>query len=134
MTSLCRALLMIVLVLCFFQSQAQFPLGNEAAATSNLRKKIFLVKGDSLQLDTLSIIPTSFSIKNIPDSTYRLDFVRAKLYWKARPMQDSIQVEYRVFPFLLNSLVERMPYDSVRKKYYVTPFEFNRGLQYTTVE
>lgn len=131
MTSLCRAFLIIILILCFFQSQAQFPLGNEAAVTSNLRKKILLVKGDSLQLDTLSIIPSGFVIKNISDSAYRLDFVRAILYWKARPLQDSIEIEYRVFPFLLNSLVERMPYDSVRKKYYVTPFEFNRGLSET---
>lgn len=131
MTSLCRAFLIINLILCFLQSQAQFPAGADAGVTSNLRHKILRVQGDSLKLDTLSIIPSSFKVSGLADSSYRLDFVRAILYFRSIPLRDSVEVEYRVFPFLLNSLVERFPYDSVRKKYYVTPFEFNRGLNET---
>ncbi len=128
MTSLCRLFFTLALAFSSLCSLAQFPVDNFKLPASNLRQKKLITRGDSLQLDTLSIIASSFKIKNVSDSAYRLDFVRAILYWKIRPIPETIEVEYRVFPFLLNSLVERMPYDSVRKKYYVTPFEFNRGL------
>ncbi len=131
MTFFCRASLTLVLALSSFLSQAQFPFGKNAPPTSNLRHRIIKTQGDSLKLDTLSIISTSFKINGVSDSAYKLDFVRAILYWKIKPIPETIEVEYRVFPFLLNSLVERFPYDSVRKKYYVTPFEFNRGLTET---
>jgi hypothetical protein len=74
-------------------------------------------------LDTLSIIPNSFSISNIPDSTYRLDYVRAILYWKLKPSTDTVLVTYRVFPFKLNAVTQRMSFDSVVKYTVFKPYE-----------
>jgi hypothetical protein len=46
-------------------------------ATSNLRVKQWVINADSTILDTLSIIPNTFSVHNLPDSLYRLDYVNA---------------------------------------------------------
>jgi hypothetical protein len=59
---------------------------------------------------------------------YRLDFVKAMLYWKKKPSLDSILITYRVFPFQLNPVAQRMSFDSVVNNFYVAPFEFNNGL------
>ncbi|HRG93949.1 MAG TPA: hypothetical protein PLZ10_13425, partial [Chitinophagaceae bacterium] len=85
------------------------------------------VRGDSTCLDTLSIIPGSVQIKDIIAADYRIDLVNAILIWNRKPATDSIQISYRVFPFKLNAVTSRMAYDSVKTKFYVTPFEFNDG-------
>jgi len=79
-------------------------------------------------LDTLSIIPGTFAVKNIPATQYRLDFVKAILYWKQKPAADSMLLSYRVFSFRLNAAAQHLQYDSVKNNFYVKPFEFNAGL------
>ncbi|MEI6945714.1 hypothetical protein V9K67_00840 [Paraflavisolibacter sp. H34] len=81
---------------------------------SNFRAKAVPVQ-DSLVLDTLSIIPQTFVINGLADSTWRLDFVRAVLYWNHRPPTDTVSLSYRVFPFRLNSVVQRLRYDSIAR-------------------
>lgn len=103
---------------------AQMPSG---APSSNLRQKAIAIKADSLLLDSLSIVPNTLQLQNIPDSLYRLDFVRSILYWKHRPSQDSVHLQYRVFPYRLNSLVQRLDYDSVKNNIAFAPFEFNNN-------
>jgi len=76
----------------------------------------------------MSIVPNSFSIKDIPASDYRLDFVKAVLHWKKRPTADSVIITYRVFPFQLNAAVQRMRYDSVMNNFYIKPYEFYSGV------
>src|SRR5205823_2433010 len=66
--------------------------------------------------------------KDITAADYRLDYVKAILYWKKKPATETVSITYRVFPFQLNSVVQRMRYDSVMKNFYVKPFEFNNGL------
>ncbi len=104
---------------------AQSPL--VSANTSNLRQRVFKVNSDSLLLDTVSIVPNSFSVAYIAAADYRLDYVKAILYWKKRPAADSITVTYRVFPFRLSASTQRLRYDSVLSKFYVAPFQFNNG-------
>lgn len=120
-------ILVILLAAAALPAYAQLPY--QVRPVSNLRIRTVAVAADSLLLDSLSIIPQTFSIANIPDSTYRLDFVRAILYWKTRPAMDSVQLRYRVFPYQLNSLVQRQNYDSIRDKMYLQPFEFNNPRQ-----
>jgi len=84
-------------------------------------------QADSLQLDSVSILPTTFFIKNIESSFYRLDFVNAKLHWNKKPATDSVVIQYRVFPFNLTASKQRISYDSVVNFFYVKPFVFNDG-------
>jgi hypothetical protein len=121
-----RLILSLALFLCtVFTSKAQQPAAQ--VSRSNLRTKTIQVSGDSLILDTLSILPRSFSINEVDTAAYRLDFVNAMLYWKLKPERDSISVLYRVFPYKLNAVVQRYSFDSVAKNLYLKPFEFDRG-------
>jgi hypothetical protein len=64
----------------------------------------------------------------IAASDYRLDFVTAILYWNKKPSSDSIKVVYRVFPYRLNPVAQRMQYDSIMNNSSLRPYEFNNGL------
>lgn len=108
------------------RSNAQFPVANNAA--SNLRQKTFTVETDSLKIDTISIVPNTFSVAYVSPSDYRLDFVKAILYWKKKPSVETVVITYRVFPFKLNPVAQRMNFDSVMNNFYIKPFEFNSGL------
>ncbi|HMK26908.1 MAG TPA: hypothetical protein VK483_12835 [Chitinophagaceae bacterium] len=116
----------VILTLLTLWSSAQIPVPN--SSRSNLHQKVFKVGADSLKIDTMSIVPNSFSIKDIPASDYRLDFVKAVLHWKKRPTADSVIITYRVFPFQLNAAVQRMRYDSVMNNFYIKPYEFYSGV------
>jgi hypothetical protein len=65
---------------------------------------------------------------DIPASDFRLDFINAILYWNKKPAGDSIIVIYRVFPYKLNPITQRMRYDSVMNNMSITPYEFNNEL------
>lgn len=118
----CRIILISFLWLLSLWSSAQFPVIDPAA--SNLRTKSFLVTADSILIDTTSIIPSSFMVSHIPPSDYRLDFVKAVLYWIKKPAADTVHMTYRVFPFKLNPVAQRMSFDSILQKLYLEPFEF----------
>jgi hypothetical protein len=105
-----------------FQSEAQKPVNN-----SNLRIKKIPVSSDSVLLDSLSIIPHTFAVYVVDTAAYRLDFVNAILHWRTKPITDSIIISYRVFPNKLNSVVQRINYDSIVKNLYIKPFEFGNG-------
>lgn len=121
MTLFRRILFFSLLLLIAFSGEAQKP-----ATTSNLRIKKIPVGADSLVLDSLSIIPSSFTINEADTSLYRLDFVNAILYWTNKPAMDSVSLVYRVFPNKLNAVVQRYNYDSIAKNLYIRPFEFGQ--------
>ncbi len=107
-------------------SSAQFPLSN--TSSGNLRQKTFNTNTDSLIIDTISIVPNTLSIAYVSPADYKLDFVKAILYWKKKPADETVIITYRVFPFQLNPVAQRMSFDSVMNNFYVKPFEFNNGL------
>ncbi|HRF23331.1 MAG TPA: hypothetical protein PLR98_04185, partial [Chitinophagaceae bacterium] len=113
----------VCLLLLTYIGSAQVPV----SLPSNLRVKTVSTQADSLQLDSVSILPTTFFIKNIESSFYRLDFVNAKLHWNKKPATDSVVIQYRVFPFNLTASKQRISYDSVVNFFYVKPFVFNDG-------
>ena len=106
-------------------SNAQFPAINPVQ--TNLKQKVFKIDADSIVVDTISIVPASLSVQGVLASDYRLDFVKAILYWNKKPSADSVQITYRVFPFSLNPVAQRMSFDSVMKNLYVIPFDINKG-------
>lgn len=118
-----QILLFSALFLFALATKAQLPV------RSNLHVKQIAVHADSLLLDTASIIPNTFKIINVDTSFYRLDFVKAILHWKIKPSADSVLVVYRIFPFKLNSVVQRLSYDSVINNVYLKPFEFKQSIE-----
>ncbi len=102
---------------------AQFPVQQQTQ--SNLRQKTFAVVADSILLDTLSIIPGTLIIAGMNDSLYQVDFVNAKIKWVLKPLLDSVRIQYRVFPFKLNQVMQRISFDSVMNNFYAKPIEFN---------
>jgi hypothetical protein len=74
---------------------------DSASLRTNLRTKTLAMSvGDSLNIDTLSIDRSSFSLENIPDSAFVLYPEKALLVWKYKPVTDSVSLRYRVLPFL----------------------------------
>jgi hypothetical protein len=92
--------------------------------SSNFRRKVIATNADSLQLDTLSIIPNSVTI-NLPDSVYRINYATAWIFLR-QPFADTIRIKYRVFPVRLDMRAQRMNYDSIKNNLYIEPFEFGK--------
>ncbi|HSU27625.1 MAG TPA: hypothetical protein VLJ68_04540 [Chitinophagaceae bacterium] len=106
-------------------SYSQIPV--EQPNFSNLRQKSFKITADTIRIDSVSIVPGSLSVNNIPAADYRIDFAKAILYWKKKPAQETVGCTYRVFPFSFSRIRQRMSYDSVMNNFYVTPFTFDKG-------
>ncbi len=85
-------------------------------------KKWVSNQSDTLLLDTLSIVPNTFYIANIPATNYKLDIIKATLIWITKPVQDSTFVSYRTFPYKLYNKVQLYNFDSVRNNFLVTPY------------
>ncbi len=123
MTLLRRILLWGLLVVLAIEGKAQLPF--QTSPQSNLRVKKVAAAADSILLDSLSIIPNTFSIAGMDTTSYRLDFVKAILHWKTKPPADSVLMTYRVFPYKLNSVVQRLSYESIINNVYLAPYEFH---------
>jgi len=92
-------------------------------SSSNLRVKKVAVSPGTIQLDTLSIVPSTFYIKEADSATYKFDFVQATLSWVTLPPLDSVTVVYRVFPYKLSAAVQALNFDSIAKYTSVNPVE-----------
>ena len=125
MKQLSRILLLLLILLPSLWSSGQLPTQNENRL-SNLRIKKMVV-ADTMRLDTISIVPKTFSITSIPGSDYHLDFIDAILYWNKKPTADSVIITYRVFPFKLNPVAQHLSYDSISKIPFVIPLSFNNN-------
>jgi len=118
----------ILCVICF-AAKAQKPqqkshVDGKGIPVSNLHKKFIHTNKFKTQIDSVSIIPQTFSIPGFPDSAYVLDYVNAIITWKQKPFSDSVMVIYRTFPFKLNSVVKRWNYDSIEGHFLVQPSTF----------
>lgn len=96
----------------------QWGLAQQNPSLSNLRKKFISTQTDSLRLDTLSMVPGTFTIMGIAQDAYILDYFNAHLTWKQKPADDSVLVFYRVFPGKFQTTYQRMKFDSVRNNFF----------------
>jgi len=76
----------------------------QADAQSNLRYKLLPIAGDTLRLDTLSIVPGTLTIRDADDTmvdTADFDFLpyQSLLVWKKKPSATQVKLFYRVYPF-----------------------------------
>ncbi|MFT3902136.1 MAG: hypothetical protein QM727_03145 [Niabella sp.] len=105
-----RSILVILFVTLFFlETKGQAP----ASPNTTVRHKTIRVQEGPVLLDSLSILPSSFSIVGVDSNFYRLDYVNAMLYWRQKPAPETVEVSYRVFPFKLNARAQRMDFDSL---------------------
>ncbi len=87
-------------------------LGGESTAQqlSNWRQKVIELKGDTIDIDTLSIVPhtTQLTLQNNTKtiwkdtSQYHLDHIAAQLILLEKPPADSAIIQYRVLPYKLD--------------------------------
>jgi hypothetical protein len=94
----------------------------KAQQQTNLVKKQIATKIDSLLLDTLSIVPNTFSITNLPAHYYQIDYINSKLVFLQKPDTDSVAVTYRTFPYHFNKNLQLYNYEEVKNNFQVTPF------------
>ena len=101
--SLRSGLLAILSGILFFSSQAQ--------VASNLRVKTIAWEGDSLVVDSLSLVPGSMDIRdnsmNKADSAlFRIDYFRSTIYIdkgrKGEALNREFKIYYRTYPFNLS--------------------------------
>lgn len=75
---------------------------------SNLHTRWFLVAGDTLQLDTLSVVPGSVHVHafGVPvgPGLFTVDPFHGILIWTTRPVVDSVLIRYRTMPLLLGGV------------------------------
>jgi len=81
---------------------------------SNLHTKYISTKTKLVKLDSLSLVPGSVTIYNVPASAYTVDEVNGTIQFIGTALPDSVHVTYRQFPYKLNAVVRQFTYDSVR--------------------
>ena len=89
--------------------------------SSNLHRRYIPVRNSTEKLDSLSLVPGSFIVSGIPDSAYKIDYVHSTITWIRKPNLDSVQVQYRLFPYQLNGVVQRLDYAKVMDKFTIQP-------------
>lgn len=96
---------------------------------SNLRKKYISTKESVVRFDTLSIVPKTLQVQDVPSSMYVIDEVNATIKWLVKPLADQVLIQYRVFPYKLNVVTKRYNYDSIRFNFTLEPeVTKNQGL------
>ncbi|MBE7173133.1 MAG: hypothetical protein INR73_21330 [Williamsia sp.] len=88
---------------------------------SNLRKKSIFIRQRTTVLDTLSIVPYTFSIGGYRDSAYSIDYVNALLTWNGELPPAAVTITYRVFGGKLNKITRRLNFDSIQNNFLVGP-------------
>lgn len=104
-----RIIPILLLISTFTTAQTQ--------SMSNLRLKIISTATKTIRLDTLSIEPNSFWVKDVPKSDYHIDYSTATLFWLKTPQFKTVEVHYRVLSILLSADTKRMSFDSVMYKF-----------------
>lgn len=107
--------LFILFLLTAIWANAQVP-------ESNLKQKFIQISGDSLKIDSLSIIPGSLSITGIPDRNYIIDYPGAWIKWVKKPPLDSVFVRYRTFPLALSAVSQNLKFDSIMDFFLGKPY------------
>lgn len=97
----------------------------------NGRRSVRLVIKDSVQLDTLSIVPGSVFLYGkkgfIQRNKYRVDFSKSTIYNESLTELDTIEIHYQVFPFQwekkdMHKDIRRL---QVEKAYVKNPFRYS---------
>ncbi|MCX6208698.1 MAG: hypothetical protein NTZ59_04150 [Bacteroidetes bacterium] len=107
----------MLFVCSFIQAQLSY--------TSNLRsKKIATIS--NIKIDTVSLVPNSFTINNVDTSFYSIDNIHSNLIWKKQLSTDSVEITYRVFDFNFSKTYQLYNYDSIKNNFMAEkPLKYN---------
>jgi hypothetical protein len=97
-----------------------FALTAAAQSLSNIRYQSFPLAGDTLLLDSLSVVPGTTAVRmadgSVVDSNaYELKAFQSLLIWKQKPAGDSVKVFYRVYPFALGHATYHKDYAAYKE-------------------
>ncbi len=96
--------------------------------SSNLHRRYIPVTSGSQKLDSLSIVPGSVIVSGFPDSLYTIDNVHSTITWIRKPNLDSVRIQYRLFPYQLNGVVQRLDYNKVMDKFTIQPSVYSKDM------
>ena len=109
----------------------------QGQSLSSFRNKTISIRVDTVTLDTFSIAPGTLRIKAneiyIDTSAYYLDFINARIIWKKEStaynlfQSDSVNVNYRVFSFLLGKEFKNKSFDLISRGGASIPLYYNPG-------
>ncbi len=121
----------------FFLILFFIPFSIHGQSLSSLRNKTISVRADTVTIDTFSIAPGTLRIKAneiyIDTSAYYLDFINARIIWKKESatykliISDSVNVNYRVFSFLLGKEFKNKSFDLISRGGASIPLYYNPG-------
>ena len=101
----------------------------QVSGISNFKQKK-IAANKNITVDSFSIVPKSFVIKNVDTSFYTIDCINAKIIWKKKTTADSVTIYYRVFPNSFGKTYKRFNYDSIKNNFIAPqPFIFNNNSQ-----
>ena len=90
----------------------------QVSGISNFKQKK-IAANKNITVDSFSIVPKSFFIKNVDTSFYTIDCINAKISWKKKTTADSVTIYYRVFPNSFGKTYKRFNYDSIKNNFTV---------------
>jgi uncharacterized protein YdeI (BOF family) len=105
-----------IFFLIIFINQTVFA-QNLIGSKSNLRNQRIATEKIKIIFDTLSIIPGTFEIVNVNAEDYRIDEINAILTWKRKPFFDSVDISYRVFPFVIKDQYYHLKYAEIQQNF-----------------
>jgi len=98
---------------------------------SRLRFRTLPINGDTLQLDSLSIVEGTLIMRDSADNlidtaSYHFNPIKGYIVWKTKPATDSITVAYRTFPFSLAKSIYKKDASRMEmtQDYLLNPFEY----------
>jgi hypothetical protein len=97
----------------------------QLADASNNRTGKFAVVRDSLQLDSLSIIPLSIHVEGVDTAAFFIDYANNVLRWKQRPIVDSVRIDYKVFPINFSKRYYHKNVRLIEQSFAATPFYYD---------
>jgi hypothetical protein len=106
-----RKLLFILLLHVYcFSAYAQYNV--------NKRSKQLFITSDTIQLDTLSLVPGSVTLKNnkgnrIDTADYKVNYAKGIVIFKKK-LIDSLQIIYQTFPYLFSGEAKHKKLDNVK--------------------